>query len=246
MPNITAPHPTEHGARSRCKCVFKQRPTDSGPSSSPTHWTGSTKSSCPNSLNRRRRPRRTARAVPKATVQNHAKTSGHPSNPLRPSENHRSQQCFFFQRTLHQLAIWRKLGVPPSVLSWLSWGAPLLWNSLRPLPSFDHGAYQLSPDERTMWKDLRAKHIETRAIRPIQKKAASHISRAFLVTKPMEDGVRKFCLVIELRKVNMHLSKTGLHYKRLRDFGQLLRWNDWMVGFDIKNAYHHLHVRDAQ
>ena len=58
--------------------------------------------------------------------------------------------------------------------------------------------------------------------------------------------MRKFRLVIDLRKVNRHLRKMGLCYERLRDFGHLLRWDDWMVGFDIKNAYHHLRVQDAQ
>ena len=51
--------------------------------------------------------------------------------------------------------------------------------------------------------------METGAIRPIQEEAASHVSHAFLVTKPTEDGVRKFRLVIDLRKVNMHLRKLG-------------------------------------
>ena len=93
---------------------------------------------------------------------------------------------------------------------WLSRGVPLLWNSRGPPPSFDHGAYRLSPDERKAWKDLRAEYVETGAIRPIPEEAASHVSRAFLVTKPTEDGVRKFRLVIDLRKVNTHLRKMGL------------------------------------
>ena len=100
--------------------------------------------------------------------------------------------------------------------------------------------------ERKAWKDLRAEYVETGAITPITEEAASHVSRAFLVTKPTEDGVRKFRLVIDLRKVNRHLRKMGLRYERLRDFGHLLRRDDWLVGFDIKNAYHHLRVRDAQ
>ena len=96
------------------------------------------------------------------------------------------------------------------------------------------------------WKNLRVEYVETSAIKPIQEEVAFHISHAFLVTKPTEDGMRKFHLVIDLRKVNMHLCKIGLRYKHLRDFGQLLRRDDWMVGFDIKDAYHYLRVRDAQ
>ena len=95
-PNIITLQSTKRGARSKHKCVFKQRPTGFRPGSSPTPWTRSTKSSCPNSLNKQQRPRCTARVVPKATVQNYAKNSGHPSNPLRPSENHRSEPCFPF------------------------------------------------------------------------------------------------------------------------------------------------------
>ena len=94
-------------------------------------------------------------------------------------------------------------------------------------------------------KDLRAEYVETGAIRPIPEEAASHVSCTFLVTKPTEDGVRKFRLVIDLRKVNTHLRKMGLRYERLRDFGHLLWRDDWMVGFDIKNADHHLRIRDA-
>ena len=69
-------------------------------------------------------------------------------------------------------------------------------------------------------------YMEIGAIRPILEEAASHVSRAFLVTKPIEDGVHKFRLVIDLRKVNTHLRKMGLRYERLRDFGHLLRRDD--------------------
>ena len=58
--------------------------------------------------------------------------------------------------------------------------------------------------------------------------------------------MRNFCLVIDLHEVNAHLRKLGLQYELLRDFGHLLSWDDWVVGFDIKNAYHHLRVQDVQ
>ena len=41
-------------------------------------------------------------------------------------------------------------------------------------------------------------------------------------------------------------TKNGIALRTLRDFGHLLRRDDGMVGFDIKNAYHHLRVQDAQ
>ena len=54
----------------------------------------------------------------------------------------------------------------------------------------------------------------------------------------------KYRLVVDLRQVNTHLRQYSLCYKRLRDFGHLLQRRDWMVGFDLKNAYHHLRIHD--
>ena len=140
-PNIMAPPSTERGALSRRKCASKQPRTGSAPRSSPIPWTGSARNSCPTSPNKQQRPRRTATVRPEATFQNSVKTSGPPSNPLRPNVSQESDQCFSFQRTRRRLAVWRKLGAPPRVLSWLSRGAPLLWDSHGPPPSFDHRAY---------------------------------------------------------------------------------------------------------
>ena len=54
----------------------------------------------------------------------------------------------------------------------------------------------------------------------------------------------KYRLVVDLRQVNTHLRQYSLRYERLRDFGHLLQRRDWMVGFDLKNAYHHLRIHD--
>ena len=56
----------------------------------------------------------------------------------------------------------------------------------------------------------------------------------------------QYRLCVDLRRVNRHLRKVGLRYKKLRDFGHLLKQNDFLVGFDIKNAYHHLRVCQAE
>ena len=63
--------------------------------------------------------------------------------------------------------------------------------------------------------------------------------------KGLENGVMRYRLVVDLRKVNKHLRHYGLCYKHLRDFGHLLQQHDWLVGFDLKDAYHHLKIREA-
>ena len=52
----------------------------------------------------------------------------------------------------------------------------------------------------------------------------------------------KYRLCVDLRRINKRLRKVGLRYERLKDFGCLLSRGDSLVGFDIKNAYHHLRM----
>ena len=167
-----------------------------------------------------------------------------PTDP--PALSNTDPACVPFLRTQRRLSAWRKIGAPARILSWLSKGVPLPWSQRGPPPRFDHGQYLLTdPDEIAAWQELRAEYTQTRAIQPIPAQQARYVSRAFLVKKPTEHGRKKFRLVIDLRKVNRHLRKLGLRYERLKDFGHLLHRDDWMIGFDIKNAYHHLRILEA-
>ena len=167
-----------------------------------------------------------------------------PTDP--PALSNTDPACVPFLRTQRRLSAWRKIGAPARILSWLSKGVPLPWSQRGPPPRFDHGQYLLTdPDEIAAWQELRAEYTQTRAIQPIPAQQARYVSRAFMVKKPTEHGRKKFRLVIDLRKVNRHLRKLGLRYERLKDFGHLLHRDDWMIGFDIKNAYHHLRILEA-
>lgn len=130
------------------------------------------------------------------------------------------------------------------MLRWIHTGAPLQWGPAGPPPPFDQGEYPLTtPEEWAAWRDLREEYLSTGAIVRTTPSSDARISRAFLVAKPSEDGKTKFRLVIDLRRINRHLKKVGLKYERLKDFGYLLNKNDFLVGFDIKNAYHHIRMR---
>ena len=81
------------------------------------------------------------------------------------------------------------------------------------------------------------------AIKRITLEETHFVLPAFLVEKGRVDRVMRYRLVVDLRKVSKRLQCLGLRYACLRDFGTLLRKGDGLVGFDIRNAYHHLWVR---
>ena len=115
-----------------------------------------------------------------------------------------------------------------------------------PPQPFDLGEYPLRMAvEREAWRTLRREYLDSGALLQVTLSNDSCMSRAFLVEKGMENGVMKYWLCVDLRPINRHLKKFSLWYKKLKDFGHLLKKNDFLMGFDIKDAYHHLRVRPS-
>ena len=99
------------------------------------------------------------------------------------------------------------------MLQWIHTGTPLLWGPRGPPAPFDEGSYPLrSPTERAAWNTIREEYLASGAIVKVNPGPESRISRAFLVGKGKEDGVQKYRLCVDLRRVNRHLRKVGLWY----------------------------------
>ena len=149
-----------------------------------------------------------------------------------------------YSRIRGRLSAWRRVGAPARVLQWLGHGVPLQWGQAGPPPPFDLGEYPLrTAEQRRGWEDLRREYLATGAIAPATPSSQSRISQAFLVEKGRDSaGQMKYRLCVDLRRINKRLRKVGLRYERLKDFGCLLSRGDSLVGFDIKNAYHHLRM----
>ena len=151
---------------------------------------------------------------------------------------------FPFNRMRGRLTAWRRIGAPSRVLRWIHSGVPLPWGPAGPPRPFDLGEYPLrTAAEREAWRTLRREYLDSGALVQVTPSSDSCVSRAFLVEKGMENGVMKYRLCVDLRRINRHLKKYGLRYEKLKDFGHLLKKNDFLVGFDIKDAYHHLRMR---
>ena len=146
-----------------------------------------------------------------------------------------------YNRTQGRLTAWRRIGAPSRVLRWIHSGVRLPWGPAGPPRTFDLGEYPLrTAAEREAWRTLRREYLDSGALVQVTPSADSCVSRAFLVEKGLENGVMKYRLCVDLRRINRHLKKFGLRYEKLKDFRHLLKKNDFLVGFDIKDAYHHL------
>ena len=80
-----------------------------------------------------------------------------------------------------------------------------------------------TPAGWTAWRELHDEYLKTGAIVRTRPSSDAQSSQAFLLAKPSEDGLPKFRLIIDLRRINRHLRKVGLRYEKLRDFGYLLQ-----------------------
>ena len=103
------------------------------------------------------------------------------------------------------MAAWRKIGTPRQILSWISKGPPLEWNHRGPPHPFDEGQYTLDTPTKAAWPSLKEEYIRSGAIKQIVPNQATHVPRAFLTKKGIEEGFMKYRLVIDLCKVNQHL-----------------------------------------
>lgn len=128
----------------------------------------------------------------------------------------------------------------------MSKGPPLMWNYRSPPRPFDENQYIPDTPTKAAWLSLKEECIRLGIIKQISPNQATHVAWAFLTEKELGYGFMKHWLVVDRRKVNQHLRHFGLRYERLRDFGHLACRNKWLVGFDLKNAYRHLCLRESE
>ena len=147
-------------------------------------------------------------------------------------------QEFLFRRIRSRLATWRKIGTNPVVLSWLSRGVKVRWRNGTPPPPFHQPEIPLSPKDRTAWRELKERYLRTGAIRPARDRR--FVSAAFL--RPKSDGGMRLC--IDLRHLNQHCAPSPCTYETLNSLRELLDPGDWMVSFDVQDAFHHIGIAD--
>ena len=143
---------------------------------------------------------------------------------------------FLFNRIRSWLATWRRIRANPVVLSWLSSGVRVRWADGRPPAPFHIREYHITHAEQTAWHELKHRYLRTGAIRPARDRR--YVSAAFL--RPKKDGGMR--LVIDLRHLNNHCAKSSCSYETLASLRELIEPGDWMVSFDVQDAFHHIGI----
>ena len=66
----------------------------------------------------------------------------------------------------------------------------------------------------------------------------------FLTKEGVENGIMCYRLVVDFRYGNKDMRRYGLRNEHLRDFGNLLWRQNWLVTFDLKFVYLKIHAAE--
>ena len=136
-------------------------------------------------------------------------------------------------RVRSKLGEWRRIGASRRVLSWLREGVRVPWNERGPPRPFNHGVGSFSPAERAWLTAERDRCLATGGWQRATRR--SHVSRAFVTYHKAKPR-----LVIDLRHVNLHTLSRTCRYESLTSLRRMIKRGDWMVAFDLTDAYHHV------
>ena len=139
---------------------------------------------------------------------------------------------------------WAAIGAPPWVLRAIRAGVPLPWAST-PLP-YRAEPYPLPPPWLTWAIQEAQRWCAAGFARRLSRQEAARapwVSPAFVA-----DRLRKPRLVLDLKYVNSFLHDKPFRYESLALFLSQLEADDYLVSWDVKDAFHHLALQpvDAQ
>ena len=137
---------------------------------------------------------------------------------------------------------WREMGASPWVLDVIANGIPIPWVSTP--PRHHHPGYPLNAEDAAFMTEQMAKDVAAGYIEEVTGDAATIaalqcISPSFIVRKG-----RKPRAVLDYTHPNAHVEARRFKYETLHDLSQVLRPDDSLLVWDVKDAYHHLVLRE--
>ncbi|GMH38142.1 hypothetical protein BSKO_06026 [Bryopsis sp. KO-2023] len=138
---------------------------------------------------------------------------------------------------------WRRIGTSQEVLRVISGGVKVRFDGVPRTQQFS-GSFLKSETQRKEWREIRKDYLEKGAISIVDNPDKSaHVSRSFLVPKKNEFGNRTGQrLIIDLRPLNAQVLPYPVHYEDLRSLPHMLRQNDFLIKFDLKDAFFHVGI----
>ena len=134
--------------------------------------------------------------------------------------------------------MWRDAGASTEVLKWIEHGIRVEWEQHPPLP-FRMKPYEWSSEENRWWPEEARRLIRIGAIEEVAKPGLFS-SPAFAVPKK-----KAFRMVIDLTWLNTHVRKDTFRMETLRDLPFLLSRDDWMIAFDVKDAFYAIEIAES-
>jgi len=144
---------------------------------------------------------------------------------------------------------WEGAGTGSSVLRWIKEGVPVSWRA-GPPPPFHHGesCADVKGVQRQFMLSELSRLESAGAIQRVPDKGphVRHVTRMFMVPKP--PAVDKWRMVLDLRHLNSFCIDKKCRFESLKDLRRMVRPDDWMFSFDLKDGYHAvgIHPRDRK
>jgi len=138
---------------------------------------------------------------------------------------------------------WRDIGASSWVLDVIAHGVPIPWASTPPRhhsPGYPLNAEDAAFMSEQLDEDLAAGYIKEVTGDATAIATLHCISPAFIVRKG-----RKPRKVLDYTHPNAHVDVRRFKYETLHDLSQVLRPDDSLLVWDIKDAYHHLLLREV-
>jgi ribonuclease HI len=144
---------------------------------------------------------------------------------------------------------WERAGAGNRVLRWIREGVPVSWRA-GPPPPFHHGesCADVKGAQRQFMLSELSRLESAGAIQRVPDKGphVRHVTRMFMVPKP--PAVDKWRMVLDLRHLNSFCVEKKCRFESLKDLRRMVREDDWMFSFDLKDGYHAvgIHPRDRK
>ena len=149
-----------------------------------------------------------------------------------------NEETFPHNRLRAAISAWRFIGANLTILGWIHQGFKIPFISTP--PPFDMGNSRFEGAALKQWEETLPHYLRLGALRPASY--SSHVSWAFMIPKP--DGTLR--LIIDLRPLNAYIEDRRMKMQTLRDLEFNVHRGDWMVSWDIADAYFHVALRPEQ
>lgn len=141
---------------------------------------------------------------------------------------------------------WEEIGAPAEVVSWVRDGVPIEPQSEEGLGPTRAKYDTIAGEEEEEWTDREiARLVQTGALEDMggSRDPPEGIAEVSPIRLAPKAGPKRFRLVVNMRRLNRHLTSRAVKYEGIKVARKLLKKGWWMGSFDLKEGYFHAAIR---